>query len=151
MKLALAASILAQTLPIASSVETKSSVHLTRAARHHHLHDLLVKLNKNDNNDDEPKTEEFAVSTPWLAKRLAHGGGGGGPGVLKNRAIVAKNVECDPAYPHANEGDDHKEADVGILFHAPKKVIDEFPQFPAVNDFEALKKEFIKASNRNLN
>ena len=29
--------------------------------------------------------------------------------------------------------------------------IDEFPQFPAVNDFEALKKEFIKASNRNLN
>jgi|TARA_B110000503_G_scaffold70752_1_gene109929 phosphoserine / homoserine phosphotransferase len=42
------------------------------------------------------------------------------------------------------------EADVGILFHAPKKVIDEFPQFPAVSDFESLKKEFIKASNRNL-
>jgi hypothetical protein len=115
MRLALAASILAQTLPVASSEETKSSVHLTRAARHHHLHDLLVKLNKNaNNNDDEPKTEEFALSTPWLAKRLAHGGGGG-PGVLKNRAIVAKNVECDPTYPHANEEDDHKEADVGIL------------------------------------
>jgi hypothetical protein len=115
MRLALAASILAQTLPVASSEETKRSVHVTRAARHQHLRDLLVKLNKNDNNGDEPKTEEFAVSTPWLAKRLAHGGGGGGPGVLKNRAIVAKNVECDPAYPHANEGDDHKEADVGIL------------------------------------
>jgi len=42
------------------------------------------------------------------------------------------------------------EADAGILFHAPKQVTDEFPQFPAVNDFEALKKEFIKASNRNI-
>lgn len=42
------------------------------------------------------------------------------------------------------------EADAGILFHAPQNVIDEFPQFPAVHDFEALKKEFIKASNREL-
>lgn len=42
------------------------------------------------------------------------------------------------------------EADAGILFHAPQNVIDEFPQFPAVQDFESLKKEFIKASNRNL-
>ena len=42
------------------------------------------------------------------------------------------------------------EADAGILFHAPKQVKDEFPQFPAVDDFEALKKEFIKASNRNI-
>ena len=42
------------------------------------------------------------------------------------------------------------EADVGILFHAPQNVIDEFPQFPAVQDFESLKKEFLKASNRDL-
>tara|TARA_R110001592_G_scaffold116059_1_gene316925 strand:+ start:62596 stop:63231 length:636 start_codon:yes stop_codon:yes gene_type:complete len=42
------------------------------------------------------------------------------------------------------------EADAGILFHAPQNVIDEFPQFPAVHDFDALKKEFLKASNRNL-
>lgn len=42
------------------------------------------------------------------------------------------------------------EADAGILFHAPQNVIDEFPQFPAVQDFESLKKEFLKASNRNL-
>jgi phosphoserine / homoserine phosphotransferase len=42
------------------------------------------------------------------------------------------------------------EADAGILFHAPQNVIDEFPQFPAVQDFESLKKEFIKASNRDL-
>jgi len=42
------------------------------------------------------------------------------------------------------------EADAGILFHAPQNVIDEFPQFPAIQDFESLKKEFLKASNRNL-
>ena len=42
------------------------------------------------------------------------------------------------------------EADAGILFHAPQNVIDEFPQFPAVHSFDALKKAFIKASNREL-
>ncbi|MFK3971725.1 bifunctional phosphoserine phosphatase/homoserine phosphotransferase ThrH [Pseudomonas sp. NPDC087358] len=42
------------------------------------------------------------------------------------------------------------EADVGILFHAPDNVIREFPQFAAVHTFEALKREFIKASNREL-
>ena len=42
------------------------------------------------------------------------------------------------------------EADAGILFHAPDNVIAEFPQFPAVHTYEDLKKEFIKASNRQL-
>ena len=42
------------------------------------------------------------------------------------------------------------EADAGILFKAPSNVIEEFPQFPAVHDYEALKLEFLKASNRNL-
>lgn len=42
------------------------------------------------------------------------------------------------------------EADAGILFHAPQNVIEQFPQFPAVHTYEDLKKEFIKASNRNL-
>lgn len=42
------------------------------------------------------------------------------------------------------------EADAGILFHAPQNVIDEFPQFPAVHTYDDLKKEFIKASNRDL-
>lgn len=30
------------------------------------------------------------------------------------------------------------EADVGLLFHAPQNVIDEFPQFPAVDDYPDL-------------
>ncbi|MEC8104005.1 MAG: bifunctional phosphoserine phosphatase/homoserine phosphotransferase ThrH [Pseudomonadota bacterium] len=42
------------------------------------------------------------------------------------------------------------DADAGILFHAPQNVIEEFPQFPAVHTYEDLKKEFIKASNRDL-
>ena len=42
------------------------------------------------------------------------------------------------------------EADAGILFHAPQNVIDEFPQFPAVQNFAALKQEFVRASNRDI-
>ena len=42
------------------------------------------------------------------------------------------------------------EADQGILFKAPQNVIDEFPQFPAVFEYDELKQEFIKASNRML-
>ncbi len=42
------------------------------------------------------------------------------------------------------------EADAGILFHAPDNVIAEFPQFPAVHTFDDLKKEFVKASVRDL-
>jgi phosphoserine/homoserine phosphotransferase len=42
------------------------------------------------------------------------------------------------------------EAHAGILFKAPPNVIEEFPQFPAVDTYEDLKLEFIKASERNL-
>ena len=42
------------------------------------------------------------------------------------------------------------EADVGILFKAPDRVIAEFPQFPAVHEYSELKEEFLKASNRQL-
>lgn len=42
------------------------------------------------------------------------------------------------------------EADAGILFNAPQQVIDKFPQFPAVHNYEDLKREFIWASDRDL-
>ncbi len=42
------------------------------------------------------------------------------------------------------------EADAGILFRAPENVIEEFPQYPAVHSYDDLKREFIKASVRNL-
>jgi phosphoserine/homoserine phosphotransferase len=43
-----------------------------------------------------------------------------------------------------------EEADAGILFRAPQNVIAEFPQYPAVDSYDVLRQEFIKASERNL-
>lgn len=42
------------------------------------------------------------------------------------------------------------QAESGILFKSPQNVIDEFPQFPAVHEYEELKQEFLKASVRDL-
>lgn len=42
------------------------------------------------------------------------------------------------------------EADRGILFRPPQNVIDEFPQFPVVNDYDAFREAFKNASNRSL-
>ena len=42
------------------------------------------------------------------------------------------------------------QAEQGILCHAPQNVIDEFPQFPAVHNYEDLKRAFLAASNRDL-
>ena len=42
------------------------------------------------------------------------------------------------------------EAEVGILFHAPQNVKDEFPQFQSVDTFADLKQAFIDASVRDL-
>lgn len=42
------------------------------------------------------------------------------------------------------------EADAGILFRPPQNVIDEFPQYPVVNDYEDFKKAFCAASVRDL-
>jgi len=43
-----------------------------------------------------------------------------------------------------------EEADAGILFKAPANVIAEFPQYPAVDTYQALREEFCKASERDL-
>ena len=66
------------------------------------------------------------------------------------KAFHGLNLRCIAAGDSYNDTTMLSEADAGILFHAPANVIAEFPQFPAVHDYEALKKEFIKASNRNL-
>lgn len=42
------------------------------------------------------------------------------------------------------------EADVGILFHAPDNVKQQFPQFTAVDTYLDLKKQFVAASNRDI-
>jgi phosphoserine/homoserine phosphotransferase len=43
-----------------------------------------------------------------------------------------------------------EEADAGILFRAPANVIEEFPQYPAVESYEDLRREFCAASERDL-
>jgi phosphoserine / homoserine phosphotransferase len=43
-----------------------------------------------------------------------------------------------------------EEADAGILFRAPANVIEEFPQYPAVESYDELRREFCAASERNL-
>ena len=71
----------------------------------------------------------------------------------KRQAIVAlksiyyRTIAAGDSY---NDTTMLAEADAGILFHAPDNVIAEFPQFPAVQSFDELKREFIRASNRSL-
>ncbi len=43
-----------------------------------------------------------------------------------------------------------EEADRGILFRPPQNVIDEFPQYPVVTDYEGFKQAFREASIRDL-
>ena len=66
------------------------------------------------------------------------------------KAFHSLKYRCIAAGDSYNDTTMLAEADAGILFHAPDNVIAEFPQFPAVQTFEDLKKEFIKASNRDL-
>lgn len=66
------------------------------------------------------------------------------------RAFQLLNYRVIAAGDSYNDTTMLKQAESGILFHAPDNVISEFPQFPAVQTFEDLKKEFIKASNRDL-
>ena len=42
------------------------------------------------------------------------------------------------------------EADRGILFRPPQNVIDEFPQYPVVTDYEAFRSAFAEASVRTI-
>ncbi|MEX0963015.1 MAG: bifunctional phosphoserine phosphatase/homoserine phosphotransferase ThrH [Pseudohongiellaceae bacterium] len=44
-----------------------------------------------------------------------------------------------------------EEADAGILFRAPANVAEQFPQYPAVDNYDELRREFCAASERDLN
>ena len=66
------------------------------------------------------------------------------------KAFHSLNYRCIAAGDSYNDTTMLSEAEAGILFKAPKNVIEEFPQYPAVHTYEDLKKEFLKASNRNL-
>lgn len=66
------------------------------------------------------------------------------------KAFHSLNYKVIAAGDSYNDTTMLSEADQGILFKAPQNVIDEFPQFPAVFEYENLKQEFIKASSRAL-
>ncbi|MDO6564167.1 bifunctional phosphoserine phosphatase/homoserine phosphotransferase ThrH [Amphritea sp. 1_MG-2023] len=66
------------------------------------------------------------------------------------RAFQLLNYRVIAAGDSYNDTTMLSQAEAGVLFHAPANVIDEFPQFPAVHTFDDLKKEFIKASQRDL-
>ena len=66
------------------------------------------------------------------------------------RAFQLLNYRVIAAGDSYNDTTMLAQAEQGILFHAPQNVIDEFPQFPAVHNYEDLKKAFIAASNRDL-
>lgn len=66
------------------------------------------------------------------------------------KAFHSLNFRAIAAGDSYNDTTMLSEADAGILFKAPDNVIAEFPQFPAVNTYEELRQEFLKASNREL-
>ncbi|EAR08401.1 phosphoserine phosphatase/homoserine phosphotransferase bifunctional protein [Reinekea blandensis MED297] len=66
------------------------------------------------------------------------------------KAFHSLNYRCIAAGDSYNDTTMLKEADAGILFNAPDNVIAEFPEFPAVRGYDALKAEFLKASERKL-
>lgn len=66
------------------------------------------------------------------------------------KAFHSLNYRVIAAGDSYNDTSMLSEADAGIFFRAPQKVLAEFPQFPAVNSYEELKREFLKASKRKL-
>jgi phosphoserine/homoserine phosphotransferase len=62
------------------------------------------------------------------------------------RAFQLLNYRVIAAGDSYNDTTMLTQAEAGILFHAPQNVISEFPQFSAVQTFDDLKQEFLKAS-----
>ena len=66
------------------------------------------------------------------------------------KALHSLNYRVIAAGDSYNDTTMLSEAEVGILFHAPQNVIEEFPQFRAVQEFDELKQAFLDASQRPL-
>ena len=66
------------------------------------------------------------------------------------KALHSLNYRVLAAGDSYNDTTMLSEADVGFLIHAPENVIDEFPQFKAVNTLEELKLAFAAASERDI-
>lgn len=66
------------------------------------------------------------------------------------KALQSLNYRVIAAGDSYNDTTMLSQADTGFLIHAPQNVIDEFPQFKAVDSLDALKEAFVGASERNL-
>lgn len=64
------------------------------------------------------------------------------------KALKSLNFRVIAAGDSYNDTTMLGEADAGILFNAPERVVTEFPQFPAVEGYEALREAFRRASIR---
>lgn len=62
------------------------------------------------------------------------------------KAFHALNYHVMAAGDSYNDTNMLAEADAGFLFHAPANVIADFPQFPAVDTYEALQEQFLRSS-----
>ncbi len=67
--------------------------------------------------------------------------------VVAFKSIYYKTIAAGDSF---NDIEMLSEADFGILFQAPPAVVEKFPQFPAVESYDGLKTQFLKASNRDL-
>ena len=72
------------------------------------------------------------------------------PKRMSIKAFHSLNYHCIAAGDSYNDTTMLSEAEQGILFHAPDNVIAEFPQFPSVHSYDDLKKEIVKASQRDI-
>lgn len=62
------------------------------------------------------------------------------------RAFQLLNMRCIATGDSYNDTTMLGQAEAGILFHAPDNVIAEFPEFPAVHDYDGLRAAFLGAS-----
>lgn len=63
-------------------------------------------------------------------------------------ALQGLNFACIAAGDSYNDTSMLGQADAGILFCPPQRVIDEFPQFPVTTDYDQLRQEFTRASEQ---
>jgi phosphoserine/homoserine phosphotransferase len=66
------------------------------------------------------------------------------------RAFQQLKFRCIATGDSYNDTSMLDQAESGILFCPPQNVIDEFPQFPVANNYEALQAEFARASLRDV-
>ncbi len=66
------------------------------------------------------------------------------------QALRSLNFRIIAAGDSYNDTSMLEEADAGILFRAPSKVIEAFPQYPAASTYGELRREFRRASDRDL-